>query len=131
MKILKGIAVLAIAFLGLIVAFEFGPLRQLGTVVLIDERYLAALEQQYYLNGVVGSFFACFSAYILRVSFQTTFFSLAAAGVIFASLGQLSDPDSIRYLAGAILEFMLPFLGVSTLMLLVLFGINRLWPRIA
>lgn len=131
MKILKGSVVLAVAVLGLVVAFEFGPVRQLGTVVLIDERYSSALEQQYYLNGLASSFFACLAAFILKVSFQTTFFLLMVAGAVFASLGQLGDPDSVQYLAGAIKEFMLPFMGASIAMLLVLFGVNKRWPRIA
>jgi len=129
MKKLKTTAVFTIAFFGLFAAFELGPLRQHGAVILIDGDYSAALTKQYYLNGSISSFLACVTALALKVSFRSTFFAILAAGLFYATLSQLSDLNSIQYLLGAVLEFMLLFLGVSIFMLLVFYGISKLWPR--
>ena len=130
MRNLKSFTVFILAYIGIHLSFVHEPLSTLGSVTLIDENYILLLNRQYFVSGFVGSVFACISAYMLRVSFPVIFVSLICAGILFVVSTQLSEPDALQYTFGAVVEFMTPFMGVSMVVILILFGINRLWRRI-
>ena len=130
MKALNALSVIAAALIGIILAFEFGPLSSFQSFHPVDDEYFSALSKQYYLGGIVSSFLACLIGFLLRVNFRTTFISLFTAGVLFVFVTQIGEQLSIGLIVGATIEFMIPFLSVCSFMILLFYGINKLCPRI-
>jgi hypothetical protein len=52
------------------------------------------------------------------------------SGILWVAFTQLGDPDSLQYLAGAIFEFMVPYIVMGLAVVLATFGINKKWPRL-
>ena len=122
--------IFAIALTGLFISFSFGPLSHMGTVFLVNESYERILFQQYLWSGLVSSFLAGLVSYIFKAHFGLTLILLLLACTVFTVNAQSGDPDSLEYIGSAIIEFLLPFLGVSLVVIGFWFGVSKIRPRV-
>lgn len=130
MKILKYTVVIISTIIGLVVAFSTGPLSSMGAIVAIDESYIQALQYQYYYSGLVTAVITCLVGYVVKANLKYIFAILLSAGILWVVFAQSSDPGFLQYLAGAVLEFMVPYGLVCLVIVLATFGINKKWPRL-
>jgi len=131
MKLLKYIGIVIATIIGLVIAFETGPLRRLGTTFAINEAYFQTIQLHYFYSGLLAAVFACSFAYLFKASIMVVSVLLFVTGILWVAFSQSSDPDFLRYLTGAIIEFMLPYLSVCAGVVAITYGVNKKWPRLS
>jgi glucose uptake protein GlcU len=130
MKVVNCLLIVISAFCGLVFAFITGPLSNLETVFVVNSDYINSLQKQYMYSGLMTAFFACSVAYLVKENIYVVSFILSITGILWTILSQLGDFESLKYLGEAIAEFMIPYSIVCLVLILVLFGVDKKWPRL-
>lgn len=130
MKLFIHILIFIISIGSLIVAYYTGPIANFGTLISVNESYIQSLQWQYIYSGLVTAVISCVTAYFCKANFKIVTVILLASGVIWVTFAQLSEPDFLNYFLESVAEFMIPYALVCLAALMVLFGVNKKWPRL-
>lgn len=123
---MKIFAVLLVSIVGLQTSMWFGPMSNLPAFASVDETYFSLLYKHYLVSGLVTSIFAYACAAALRVSYTKTLALVALVGISYSFSVQLDDPDAFSYLLPAVIEFLVPYMGVSVFVAAGFYGVARL-----
>lgn len=129
MRLFIHISIFIVSIACLFIAYYSGPLGNFDSIVLVNDSYIQSLQKQYIYSGVVTAVISCVTAYLCRASFKIVAVILLISGVIWVALSQLGEPD-FSYFLSAVVEFMIPYALVCLTVLMVLFGVNKKWPRL-
>ena len=130
MKLFTHIVIFIVCMTSLFIAYYTGPIANLGYLIQLNDGYVKILQRQYIYSGLVTAVISCATAYFCKANFKILSGIIMAAGLVWVTLSQLSEPDFLNYLLGAIADFMFPYSMVCVFVLIVLFGVNKKWPRL-
>jgi hypothetical protein len=130
MKLFTHILIFIISMGSLVVAYHTGPIANIGTFAPVNESYINTLQKQYIYSGFVTALATCVTAYLFKANLKMVAVILLVSGFIWVTFSQLSEPDFFTYFLDLVAEFMEPYVLVCLVALMVLFGLNKKWPRL-
>jgi len=130
MKLLVHILIFIVSITSLFIAYYTGPMSYLGTMAAINESYIQTLQKQYKYAGFVTAVASCIAAYLCKANLKVVAIILLFSGFIWVIFSQLGELDFFNYFFGSIIEFIIPYSLACLVVLVLLFGINKKWPRL-
>jgi hypothetical protein len=130
MKLLVHILIFIVSVASLFIAYFTGPMSHIDAVVSIDESYIQTLQKQYIYAGFVTAVASCIAAYLCKANLKVVAIILLVSGFVWVIFSQLGEPDFFNYFFGSIIDFMIPYSLVCLVVLVLLFGVNKKWPRL-
>ena len=130
MKLFTHILIFIISIGSLVVAHYTGPIANIGAFVSVNESYIQILQKQYIYSGLVTAVPCCVTAYLFKANLKVVAIILLASGFVWVIFSQLSEPDFLTYFLESVTDFITPYVLVCLTALMVLFGVNKKWPRL-